>query len=242
MESIRRSFAGAPFLYDVRRRRPKSGKRGTNYPLPLRLKGGISRLLRALPRLRKKEKYMSRVSFEHFGGKERRLMWSRKDEEYAADFHLVSRRALDPFHYRVFSYHFLLGADWKLCCRRLGIDRGRFFHAVYRVQEALGRVFYELEPYGLYPPREYFTTRLTQPETPRGAAAQWLPGRAPSGPASGSGSSGQLRRQSGGGQWARPRAGSPPEGPGRRSAWAVPRPGAFVPLAIPLAAPCSPGA
>jgi hypothetical protein len=99
-----------------------------------------------------KEKYMSRVSFEHFGGKERRLMWSRKDEEYAADFHLVSRRALDPFHYRLFSYHFLLGADWKLCCRRLDLDRGRFFHAVYRVQETLGQVFYELEPYGLYPP------------------------------------------------------------------------------------------
>ena len=106
-----------------------------------------------------KEKHMSRVSFEHFGGKERRMMWGRKDEEYAADFHLVSRRALDPFHYQVFSYHFLLGGDWRLCCRRLGLDRGRFFHAVYRVQETLGRVFFELEPYALYPTREYFTTR-----------------------------------------------------------------------------------
>jgi hypothetical protein len=114
-----------------------------------------------------KEKYMSRVSFEHFGGRERRMMWSRKDEEYAADFHLVSRRVLDPFHYQVFSYHFLLAGDWRLCCRRLKIDRGQFFHAVYRVQEMLGRVFYELEPYGLFPPRDYFTTRITDPR-PRG--------------------------------------------------------------------------
>lgn len=107
-----------------------------------------------------REKYMSRVSFEHFGGKERRMMWCRKDEEYVADFHLVSRRVLDPFHYQVFSYHFLLGAGWRLCCRRLNLDRGRFFHAAYRVQEVLGQVFYELEPYGLYPPRDYFVTRV----------------------------------------------------------------------------------
>ncbi len=108
-----------------------------------------------------KEKHMSRVTFDHYGGKERRMMWARKDEEYIADFHLVSRRVLDAFHYRIFSYHFLLGADWRLCTRRLKLDRGQFFHAVYRVQETLGRVFYELEPYGLYPPRDYFTTRIT---------------------------------------------------------------------------------
>ena len=107
-----------------------------------------------------REKYLSRVSFEHFGGTDRRMMWCRKDEEYAADFHLVSRRVLEPELYRIFSYHFLLGADWKLCCRRLRLDRGRFFHAIYHIQETLGRVFYELEPYGLYPPREYFITRI----------------------------------------------------------------------------------
>jgi hypothetical protein len=122
-----------------------------------------------------KEKYMSRVSFEHFGGKERRVMWGRKDEEYAADFHLIAKRRLDPFHYQVFSYHYLLGADWKICCRRLGIDRGRFFHAVYRVQESLGRVFYELEPYGLYPPRDYFATRIGGPSGPHGGASQAPP-------------------------------------------------------------------
>jgi hypothetical protein len=50
----------------------------------------------------------------------------------------------------------LLGADWKLCCRKLGMDRGNFFHELYRIQQRLGRVFRELQPYGLYPLDEYF--------------------------------------------------------------------------------------
>ncbi len=108
-----------------------------------------------------KEKHMTRVAMEHVGGRDRRLMWGRRDEEYVADFHLIGRRLLDPLLYRVFSYHFLLGADWRLCCRRLRMDRGQFFHHVYRVMECLGRAFYEMEPYALFPPREYFVTRIT---------------------------------------------------------------------------------
>jgi len=119
----------------------------------------------------RREKHLSRVSFEHFGGRDRRLMWCRKDEDYIADFHLISRRALDPLQYRLFSYHFLLDADWKLCCQRLHLDRGQFFHEVYRIQEALGRIFYELQPYGLYPPRAYFASRVrrgpARPSRPR---------------------------------------------------------------------------
>jgi hypothetical protein len=103
-----------------------------------------------------KEKYMSRISLEFIPGRERNFSWGRKDEEYMADFVLVSRRTLSEFDYNIFRYHFLLGADWKLCCRRMQIDRGTFFHAVYRVQQELGRVFRELEPYGLFPLDEYF--------------------------------------------------------------------------------------
>jgi len=103
-----------------------------------------------------KEKYMSRISLEFIPGRERSSSWGRKDEEYVADFILVSRRSLDEFEYQIFKYHFLLGADWKLCCRRLRIDRGTFFHAVYRIEHSLGRVFRELEPYGLFPLDEYF--------------------------------------------------------------------------------------
>ena len=103
-----------------------------------------------------KEKFMTKASLTITSSKERRLTWGRKDEEYIADFYLVSKRSLDPFEYRVFKYHFLLGADWKLCTRKLGIDKGAFFHQVYRIQSKLGRVFRELKPYPLYPLNEYF--------------------------------------------------------------------------------------
>ncbi len=103
-----------------------------------------------------KEKHISRASPELISGREGRVVWGRKDEEYVADFCLVSRRTLDELEYRIFKYHFLLGADWKLCTRKLGIDRGNFFHAVYRIEQKLGRVFRDLEPYGLFPLDEYF--------------------------------------------------------------------------------------
>ena len=73
-----------------------------------------------------------------------------------ADFYLVSRRSLSESEYKIFKYHFLLGADWRLCCRKLKVTRGNFFHAVYQIQQKLGRVYRELQPYSLYPVREYF--------------------------------------------------------------------------------------
>lgn len=73
-----------------------------------------------------------------------------------ADFFLVTRRELNDFEFRLFRFHFLLGADWKLCSRRLGLDRGQFFHAVYRIEQKLGRIFRELQPYALFPIDEYF--------------------------------------------------------------------------------------
>ncbi len=69
------------------------------------------------------ERECSRIGLEPQLGRQRPLTWGRKDEEYMADFCLVSRRNLEDFEYRLFRYHFLLGADWKLCCRRLGLER-----------------------------------------------------------------------------------------------------------------------
>lgn len=110
---------------------------------------------------------MSRISFERTPtGRSNRGTWSRKEEEYIADFELVSRRHLDDWHYRIFRYHFLLGADWKLCRKRLPISRGNFYHTIYRIEERLGKVFYELEPYPLYPPREYFALSRKEPVKP----------------------------------------------------------------------------
>jgi hypothetical protein len=98
----------------------------------------------------------STVSLEFCPGKEGRRTYSRKKEEYIADFCLISKRELTEADYRVFRFHFLLGADWRLCCRQLGMDRGNFFHAVYRIEQTLGCIFAELEPYALYPVDEYF--------------------------------------------------------------------------------------
>ena len=102
------------------------------------------------------EKYVSRISLEPHAGRQRPSTWGRKDEEYIADFCLVARRVLDEAEHRLFRFHFILGADWKLCARKLSLDRGNFFHAVYRIEQKLGRVFRELEPYSLFPLDEYF--------------------------------------------------------------------------------------
>jgi hypothetical protein len=107
-----------------------------------------------------KEKFMSKVSLVPCRGKDRKMTFARLDEEYIADFCLVSRRTLDDFLYDVFRNHFLLGADWRLCCRQMKIDRGTFFHAVYRIQQKLGRAFRELEPYSLFPLDEYFAGKV----------------------------------------------------------------------------------
>jgi hypothetical protein len=117
---------------------------------------------------------LSKISLEPSLGRQRPGTWGRKDEEYIADFCLVARRTLNEEEHRLFRFHFLLGADWKLCSRRLGLDRGNFFHAVYRMEQKLGRVFRELEPYPLFPLDEYFhgPSRFTDrnPVRPTGPA------------------------------------------------------------------------
>jgi len=103
-----------------------------------------------------KEKHVSRVSLEANRNQTRRSVWGLKDEEYIADFCLVSRRTLSLRDHRIFRYHYLLGADWKLCCQKLNMDRGAFFHEIYRIEQKLGRVYRELEPHALFPVDEYF--------------------------------------------------------------------------------------
>ncbi|MEI8198376.1 MAG: hypothetical protein WCI73_20990 [Phycisphaerae bacterium] len=116
------------------------------------------------------------------GGSKPRRAWGLKNQEYSADFVLTAARSLSPADHQLFRFHFLLGADWRMCCKRLGIDRGTFFHLIYRIEERLGRVLRELEPYGLYPVDEYFNgnrpairTTSTKPAT----AAKILPIRPP---------------------------------------------------------------
>jgi len=102
------------------------------------------------------EKRISQARVEHTGGKEQRLAWGRKEEEFVADFCIIAKRILTSDEHKLFRFHYLLGADWKLCCRQMKLDRGDFFHEVYRIQEKLGRVLRELRPYSLFPLDEYF--------------------------------------------------------------------------------------
>ena len=109
--------------------------------------------------------HTSTVTLEFCRSNEGRRVYSRKREEFMADFCIVSRRSLTDVENRVFSAHFLLGADWKLCCRQLRIDRGTYFHVIYRIEQKLGRAFAELQPYPLYPIDEYLGgTGRAEPE------------------------------------------------------------------------------
>jgi hypothetical protein len=85
-------------------------------------------------------------------------VWGMKNEEYLADFCLIAKRELGEgtLSHRLFTYHFLLGADWRLCARKLGLDRGEIFHEIYRMQARLGRAFRDTRPYSLFPLDEYF--------------------------------------------------------------------------------------
>jgi hypothetical protein len=68
----------------------------------------------------------------------------------------VTKRTLSEAEYKIFNYHFLLGADWRLCCRKMKMEKGVFFHLLYRMMAKLGKTFAELEPYALYPIHDYF--------------------------------------------------------------------------------------
>lgn len=86
-------------------------------------------------------------------------VFSMKNAEFRVDFVLVARRELgaDTLAYRIFREHFLEGGDWKLCARRMRINRGHFFHAIYRIKETVGAALLETLPFPLYPTDAYFT-------------------------------------------------------------------------------------
>jgi len=113
-----------------------------------------------------KEKHLSKCTMQFTGGRERSFSWGRKDEEYIADFLLMTRRLLDDAEYRIFKIHYLLGADWRLCTKKLNMDRGEFFHVIYKIEARLGREFREQQPYGLYPLDEYFSGATRDVVTP----------------------------------------------------------------------------
>ena len=113
------------------------------------------------------EKYMTQAVLDFVEGIDRLTAYSRKHEEFAADFCLISSRSLNAGEHAIFRQHFLLAADWRVCCRKLKLDRGRFFHAVYTIERKLGRAFREQEPYALFPTDEYFAGERVSPQALR---------------------------------------------------------------------------
>lgn len=132
------------------------GRRGGTSPCSCVMRSIFRACYRRFRECSSKEKSLTQVNLEHSGSHGRRNTWGRKDEEYIADFLLVSKRTLNELEHKIFRFHFLLGADNNLCCAKLKIDKGVFFHHVYRIESTLGRVFRELQPFALFPLDEYF--------------------------------------------------------------------------------------
>lgn len=153
----------------------RAGRAGSDAVCNCVLRAVFREVYSRFKRCASKAHYMARVSMEslsaysggsHHPGRtlnRRRAVWGLKNEEFIADFCLLSRRALTDEQYKIFTLHFLLGAEWKLCCQRFHIDRGEFFHEVYRIEQRLGRVFAETAPYSLWPVDEYFNSNRRHP-------------------------------------------------------------------------------
>ena len=86
-----------------------------------------------------------------------RLMstWSRPLEEFRADIERIVSRVLNRTEQRIWREHMVERREWREVAPRVGMDRGNFYHAVYRIEKKLGRAFAELRPYPLWPWWEY---------------------------------------------------------------------------------------
>jgi hypothetical protein len=82
--------------------------------------------------------------------------YARPHEDFAADFSIIARRTLLPVEWNILNLHLIGGRQWREVAPMVGLDRGQFFHAVYRVQHKLGKAFRETRPYGLWPLSDYF--------------------------------------------------------------------------------------
>lgn len=123
-------------------------------------------------KLLSRDKALTTTTLDYQRSGSRKQTWGRKSEEYIADFLLVMKRTLTPAQQKIFRLHFMLGADWKLCCRQLKMEKGDFFHLIYDIENQLGEQFVTIRPYALYPLDEYFggtteeVNRPTPPPTP----------------------------------------------------------------------------
>ncbi len=98
-------------------------------------------------------------------GRGRKGGWSVPALEYVADFERLARSVLTRRKsaygdlWPLFELHYLRGYEWRVCCWRLRISRGDFYHAAYVAEEIVGRACRELLPYPLHPIYPYMHPR-----------------------------------------------------------------------------------
>ena len=91
--------------------------------------------------------------------------------EYRADFEGTCRKALAGrcTELAVFEAYHLAGDDYKSAtvssARKTGIalNRGMFFHAVYRIEEICGAALRSTRPHALFPLDSYYSARVVRP-------------------------------------------------------------------------------
>jgi hypothetical protein len=100
------------------------------------------------------------IGIDHFISGGRKSGHGRMaNEEFIADVHLVAKRTLTLEDFKLFRYHYCLGADVKLCAAPLGIEREACVQRRQAIEARLGQVFRDMRPYapgGQLPP--HFST------------------------------------------------------------------------------------
>lgn len=92
--------------------------------------------------------------------------------EFIADFERVANATLHGLEAFVMRYHFYRGFQWRECIsifthrHHVKVDRGLFFHAIYRVEQKLGRRFLLSPGAELYPVGKYLGATGTHTTTP----------------------------------------------------------------------------
>lgn len=80
--------------------------------------------------------------------------WGSVATEYCADVRAIAKRILSAIAFRLFELYHLGEAEYLDCLRQLpGLDRGVFWHHVYKIERELGM---EFQRAGLYPAHRYF--------------------------------------------------------------------------------------
>ena len=89
-------------------------------------------------------------------------MFSRKNEEFVADFIGIARRALGPdtYEFKLFSFHILLGAADSLMCRQTGLDKRAWGRLKEQIIHVVALAYRDIQPFALFPVPDYFGKKL----------------------------------------------------------------------------------